>query len=85
MAVDEDSVNRKYPMKVNGNKSMGKLKTNLIGLFIGNDIDSILNVLLGHFIKDTLPVRKNRSYERVRKNKQSKSKHRTFSNFKPAY
>jgi len=85
VAVDESSVSRKYPMKVNSNKSMGKLKINLIHLFISNDVNAILDILLGHFIKDTLPVRKNRSYERVRKNKHTKSKHRTFSNFKPAY
>jgi hypothetical protein len=84
-SVDESSENRKYPMKVNRNKSIGKLKINLISLFTDNDVGSILKILHTHFIRDTLPVRKNRSYERVTKNKQSKSKHRTFSNFKPSY
>jgi hypothetical protein len=85
VSVDENSENRKYPMKVNKNKSMGKLKVNLISLFINNDIDAILTILHAHFIRDTLPVRKNRSYQRVRKNKHTNSKHRTYSNFKPAY
>jgi len=85
LSVDESSGDRKYPMKVNKNKSIGKLKSHLISLFMHNNVDSILKVLHGHFIRDALPVRKNRSYERVRKNKQSKSKHRTFSNFKSAY
>lgn len=85
LSVDKSSGGRKYPMKVNKNKSIGKLKVNLISLFMDNNVDSILKILHAHFIRDALPVRKNRSYKRVRKNKQSKSKHRTFSNFKPAY
>ncbi|WP_096351507.1 transposase [Mucilaginibacter gotjawali] len=84
-SIDENSKSRKYPMKVNRNKSIGKLKINLISLFTDNDVGRILNILHAHFIRDILPVRPNRSYERVRKNKQSKSKHRTFSNFKPSY
>ena len=84
-SVNENSGNRKYPMKVNKNKSMGKLKVNLISLFIDNDVETILKLLHSHFIRDTLPVRKNRSYQRVTKNKHTKSKHRTYSNFKPAY
>jgi Transposase DDE domain len=84
-SVDESSGNRKHPMKVNKNKSMGKLKANLISLFIDNDVETILKLLHSHFIRDTLPVRKNRSYQRVTKNKHTKSKHRTYSNFKPAY
>ena len=84
-SVDENLRNRKHPMKVNKNKSMGKLKVNLISLFIDNDVETILKLLHSHFIRDTLPVRKNRSYQRVTKNKHTKSKHRTYSNFKPAY
>lgn len=84
-SVDIDMADRKYPMKVNRNKSFGKLKVNLVALFKDNNIEHILNTLHCHFIRDTLPVRKGRSFERVTKNKQSKCKHRTFSNFKPAY
>lgn len=85
MSVDIITGDRKYPMKVNRNKSFGKLKVNLVALFNDNNVESILKILTNHFIRDILPVRKNRSFERVTKNKQSKSKHRTFSNFKPAY
>jgi hypothetical protein len=84
-SVDINTTKRKYPMKVNRNKSFGKLKVSVIALFIDSDVGNILKILHGHFIRDILPVRKNRSYERVTKNKQSKSKHRTFANFKPAY
>jgi hypothetical protein len=84
VSVNEQSGKRKYPMKVNKNKSFGKLKVNLVSLFISNDVENILKILHNHFIKDTLPIRKNRSYLRVRKN-HGKSKHRTYSNFKPAY
>lgn len=85
ISVDEHSENRKYPMKVNKNKSLGKLKVNLVSLFTDKNVDNILKILHDHFIKDTLPIRKNRSYERVRKNNYGKSKYRTYSNFKPAY
>ena len=84
-SVDINAANRKYPMKVNKNKSFGKLKVSLVTLFYDNNVEGILKILHGHFIRDLLPVRKNRTFERVTKNKQTKSKHRTFSNFKPAY
>ena len=84
-SINEQSEHRKYPMKVNRNKSFGKLKSIIIPLFIQQDIPTILEILHGHFIRDTLPVRKNRSFERIRKNKPGKSKHRTFTNFKPSY
>ncbi len=83
--VDTNTTNRKHPMKVNRNKSFGKLKVNLIPLFNNNDVENILKILHAHFIKDTLPIRKGRSFERVRKNNCGTSKHRTFTNFKPAY
>lgn len=85
LSVNEHSGHKKYPMKVNRNKSFGKLKATIISLFIQEDIPAILQILHGHFIRDTLPVRKNRSFERIRKNKPGKSKHRTFTNFKPSY
>lgn len=76
---------RKYPMKINKNKSFGKLKKNLVHLFLNNDAEPILKKLYQHFIRDVLPVRKGRSFKRIRKNPQSKSKYKTFTNFKPAY
>jgi hypothetical protein len=82
--VNQISQNKKYPMKVNRNKSFGKLKSSLIALFIQHDPQHILLILHGHFIRDTLPVRKNRSFPRITKNKPGRSKHRTFSNFKLA-
>ena len=83
--VDTNTTNRKHSMKVNRNKSFGKLKVNLIPLFNNNEVENILKILHAYFIKDTLPIRKGRSFERVRKNNYGKSKHRTFTNFKPAY
>ncbi|WPU98265.1 IS4 family transposase [Mucilaginibacter sp. cycad4] len=84
-SVDNNLINRKYPMKVNKNKSFGKLKINLVAIFNDNNADHILEVLHKHFIRDILPVRKDRTFPRVRKNRQTNSKHRTYSNFKPAY
>ncbi|WP_242457899.1 transposase [Pedobacter sp. BS3] len=72
-SVDMNAEKSKYPMKVNKNKSFGKLKVNILSLFISSDVDSILEILHHHFIKDTLPIRKHRSYERVRKNKHGHS------------
>jgi hypothetical protein len=83
--IENTTQHRKYPMKVNKNKSFGKLKVNLVSLFINNDIEAILQKLHDHFVKDLIPIRKGRSFKRVRKNIQSKSKHKTFTNFKPSY
>jgi len=76
---------RKYPVKINRNKSFGKLKVNLVYLFVHHEPHLILQKLHHHFIRDVLPVRKGRSFKRIRKNIQSKSKYKTFANFKPAY
>jgi hypothetical protein len=83
--IDNTLKHRKYPMKINKNKSFGKLKVNLVSLFVNNDVETILQKLHGHFIKDVIPIRKGRSFKRIRKNVQSKSKHKTFTNFKPSY
>jgi len=76
---------RKHPAKINKNKSFGRLKNKLVSLFISNDVKTILQSLHDCFIKDTVPIRKGRQFKRQRKNVQSKSKYRTFSNFKPSY
>ena len=83
--IDERIIKTKYPMKINKNKSSGKLKVYLISLFISHDVESILKHLHDHFIRYPIPVRKGRSFQHVRKNIQSKTKHRTFANYKPAY
>ena len=83
--IEDNPKERKYPMKVNKNKSFGKLKVNLVSLFINNDAAAILQKLHDHFVKDLIPIRKGRSFKRVIKNRQSKSKYKTFTNFKPSY
>lgn len=83
--IDTNKQKRKYPMKINKNKSYGKLKSYIIALFINDDVGIILEKLHAHFIKNVIPIRKGRSFTRMRKNAQSKSKYKTFSNFKPAY
>lgn len=84
-SIDIDTVNRKYPMKVNKNKSFGKLKLSFVALFNDDNLELILKKLHNYFVRDKLPIRKGRSFERVIKNKQLKSKYRTFTNFKSAY
>ena len=76
---------RKYPMKINRNKSFGKLKLNFVHLFLTHEPKSILQILHDFFKKELIPIRKGRTFERTRKNPQSKSKYKTFTNFKPAY
>lgn len=83
--IESNTQHRKYPMKVNKNKAFGKLKVNLVSLFVTNDVEAILQKLHDHFKKDPIPIRKGRSFKRIRKNVQSKSKYKTFTNFKPSY
>jgi hypothetical protein len=83
--IEATMIKRKYPMKINGNKSFGKLKGNIISLFATQKPEIILQKLHQCFIRDPLPVRFNRSFPRIVKNKQSKSKHKTFMNYKPAF
>ena len=39
--VENTLKHRRYPMKINKNKSFGKLKVNLVSLFINNDVGDI--------------------------------------------
>jgi hypothetical protein len=83
--IEDTLKHRKYPVKINKNKSFGKLKVNLVSLFLNNDVKTILQKLHAHFVKDVIPIRKGRSFKRIKVNIQSKSKFKTFSNFKPSY
>lgn len=83
--IEVTMARRKYPMKINGNKSLGKLKGNIVSLFVSEKPEVILEKLYRCFLRDPLPVRLNRSFPRVVKNKQLKSKHKTFMNYKPAF
>lgn len=83
--VDIKENDKMYPMKINKNKSFGKLKSHIVFLFINEDVQTILLKLNDYFVKNLVPVRKGRSFTRMRKNQHSKSKYKTFSNFKPAY
>lgn len=76
---------RKYPVKINKNKSFGKLKVNLISLFVNNDVEEILKKLHNHFVREVIPIRKGRTFSRIRKKSGTPSKYKTFTNFKPAY
>jgi Transposase DDE domain len=83
--INDTTTNRKYPMQVNNNKAFGKLREQLITLFISHNPSEILKKLHGYFIREPLPIRKNRSFPRVRINRMLNCKYRTFTNFKPAY
>jgi hypothetical protein len=83
--IDEGTTKSKYPLQVNNNKAYGKIKEYMIQLFFSKEPDQILKILTDYFIRSPLPIRKNRSYPRVRKNLMSKSKFKTFTNYKPAF
>ncbi|ULQ56422.1 IS4 family transposase [Flavihumibacter rivuli] len=83
--VDEKPYRGKYPRKVNGNKSYGGLKTKMVKLFIVQNPESILLELQRYFVRNTLPIRSGRSSPRQIKNRNSKSKHKTYMNYKPAF
>ena len=82
--IDNSCKQTKYPMKINKNKSFGKLKINLVPLFLNNDIETIIKKLHNHFIRHQIPIRKGRSFERIVKNRQTRSKHKTYTNYKPS-
>ena len=83
--VDKTIINRKYPMKVNMNKAAGKIKTFIVQLFKSKSLKTILLEIQNYVIQFLLPVRAGRSFRRIRKNQQTRSKHRTFTNYKPAF
>lgn len=83
--VDKNRAKTKYPMKINKNKSIGKIKKYWVMLFIRKKIKSLLELLHEHFIKDLIPIRNGRSFIRTVKNRRSNSKYRTYTNFKPAF
>lgn len=82
--LDKKSTTRKYPIKVNKNKSQGKLRSILAKLMLSKKRLSILKELQDYFVKDPVPIRKGRNFPRSVKNKQSKSKHKTYMNYKLA-
>lgn len=83
--IDDKMTNRKYPCQVNNNKAFGKIKENIILLFTRKKPIEILKKLTTYFIRTPLPVRKGRTFPRIRKNPLTKNKHRTFTNYKPAF
>jgi len=74
----------KYPLQVNHNKASGKLRQRLVHLMSEGKPQWILQELSAYFQKHVLPVRKGRCFNRQRRQTQSKSKHRTYANYKPA-
>lgn len=75
---------RKHLLQVNRNKASFRIKEVLLKLFIIDDPLVILQELHRYFIRDVLPVRKDRSFPRIRKNRKINSKHKTFTNYKIA-
>lgn len=81
---DPPETRMKHPRQVNRNKGSFRVKENLLKLFLHDDPSVILKTLHEYFIRDHLPVRKGRSFPRIRKNRRLNSKHKTFTNYKIA-
>lgn len=75
---------RNWPMKTNMNKATARFREKIVTIFITEHPEQILKSLSSYFQKHQLPVRKDRTYPRKRKHKQSFCKHRTFTNYKAA-
>lgn len=82
--LNEKISERKYPVKINKNRSQGKLRSNLVQLFFLEEPELLLKKLIEYFIRDPIIIRKNRTFPRIVKNKQSKNRHKTYMNFKLA-
>ena len=83
--VDSYTSKRKYPAKINKNKSYAKMRGYLVALFIHREPEEILKILHDYFIRNPTPQRQGRTFPRIVKNRQSKSKHKTYMNYKPAF
>jgi hypothetical protein len=75
---------RNWPMQINMNKAAARVKEMIVPLFLADTPEVILETLFRYFRKHMLPVRKDRNFIRKRKNKQSFSKHKTYTNYKAA-
>jgi hypothetical protein len=83
--IDETLAHRMHPVKINKNKSYGKLRKYIVALFMNQKPREILLLLNTHFIRDPVPIRKGRSFKRRVKNKQYNSKHKNYMNYKPSF
>lgn len=85
-SVDGAPKKYKHPMKINNNKSFGKLRRCITGLLSGakETIAAIIWAMHDYFERNLLPVRKGRSFKRVKKRQGSSGKFITYTNFKPA-
>lgn len=76
--------NRKYNYKINRTVTLGFIKGDLIKLFLSNNPKSILEKMKNEFIKELVPIRNGRKYERHKKVKRLNGKYQTLTNYKQA-
>jgi hypothetical protein len=75
---------KKWKKKTNKNKAAGCLRKKVVSLILGENLVQLIKEIITYFSKYKLPIRPGRTYPRIRKNKQTLSKHKTYSNFKNA-
>lgn len=78
------NTNRKYSYRINRNVSWASLKHNIIRIFLQNEPEEILSQLQKAFERNVEPVRPGRQYQRIIKNRRSKGKYQTLTNYKRA-
>lgn len=74
----------KHQVQANMNKCSGAVRHRLVDLFIAAEPDEILAALEQYNCRHHLPIRPGRRFEHIVKNKQTKSKHKTYTNYKRA-
>ena len=78
--------NKKYEYKINANLSIGFIKTRLVELFLEESkTQNILLELEKLFIKNVIPIRPNRSFERNTFKYRTRKKPSITKNFKQAF
>ena len=80
----EKTKEHKYEYKINRNVAIGLMKNKIVKLFIDEAPQSILDQLERLFIRHLEPIRPDREYERVVKQKRTKGKYQTFTNYRRA-
>lgn len=78
--------NKKYEYKINTNLSIGFIKNKLVQLFLEeSNSEKILYELEELFLKNLIPIRPNRSFDRDTMKYRNRKKPPTTKNFKPTF
>ena len=80
--IKSKTKHRKHRYKTNRNVAMGLMKNRIVNLFLEQSPQKILEELEKLFLQHLEPVRPNRQYKRVVRNRRLHGKYQTFTNYK---